>query len=116
MDVIPIPPLPDTAAGPAGERWRTAPVACTLAGDDQAARAAAWHAALDGAARAGLPGGLRLTVPVSRVAAVAGLAVAEQACCPFFDFRLHLDSPDLHLEVRAPAGAADLLAALFAAP
>jgi hypothetical protein len=46
-------------------------------------------------------------------AAVAGLAAAEQDCCPFLDFRLHLDGPVLHLEVRAPSDAADLLAALF---
>jgi hypothetical protein len=116
MNAIPVSPPGQEATAPGSERWRTAPVACSLAGDDQSARAAAWRAALDGAIRASLPDGLRLTVPVSRAADVAGLAAAEQACCPFFDFRLHFDSPDLHLDVRAPAHAADLLAALFATP
>jgi MerR family transcriptional regulator, copper efflux regulator len=114
MDVIPISPPAQDAAAPGSERWRTAPVACSLTGDDQASRAAAWRAALDGASRASLPDGLRLTVPAGRAAVIAGLAAAEQACCPFFDFRLHLDSPVLHLDVRAAAGAADLLEALFA--
>lgn len=54
-----------------------------------------------------------MTLPAERIARIAELAVAEQQCCPFFDFRLHLDGPDLHLEVRAPAEAADLLAELF---
>ena len=56
---------------------------------------------------------MQLTLPAGRAAAVAGLAAAEQDCCPFLDFRLHLDGPVLHLEVRAPSDAADLLAALF---
>ncbi|NEE36100.1 MerR family transcriptional regulator, partial [Streptomyces sp. SID7982] len=34
-------------------------------------------------------------------------------CCPFFDFRLHLDGPLLHLEVRAPADGDALLTDLF---
>ncbi len=101
--------------GQRGERWRTVPVACSLPRNDLAGRAAAWREALDGAARARIPDGLRLTVPVSRAAAIAGLAAAEQECCPFFGFRLHLDVPDLHLEIRAGADAADLLTALFAA-
>ncbi|HEY0933883.1 MAG TPA: hypothetical protein VGD91_09085 [Trebonia sp.] len=102
----------ETDAGESG-RWRTAPVACSLTRDDQTNQMASWREALDGAAVAVIPDGRRLTVPVSRAAAVAGLAAAEQACCPFFDFRLHLETPVLHLEVRAPAAAADLLAALF---
>ena len=52
-------------------------------------------------------------MPAHRAAVIADLAVAEQRCCQFFDFRLHLDGPVLHVEVRAPADAADLLAALF---
>jgi DNA-binding transcriptional MerR regulator len=97
-------------------RWRTAPVACSLRSDDIAERAAAWREALAGAARAGIPDGLRFTVPAGRAAAIAELAVAEQQCCPFSDFRLHLDGLVLHLEVRVPAGAGDLLATLFTAP
>lgn len=98
----------------AAERWRTAPVACSLTGEETTERIAAWHRALAGARRHEIPDGLRLTLPVNRTQTVAGLAAAEQGCCGFFDFRLHLDGPDLHLEVRAQAEGAGLLAELFA--
>lgn len=101
-------------AGEEAERWRTAPVACSLTGERMAERVAAWRQALTGARRREIPEGLRLTLPASRTAAVAELAAAEQGCCAFFDFRLHIDGPDLHLEVRAPAEGAGLLAELFA--
>ncbi len=61
-----------------------------------------------------VPGGVRLTLPVDRATAVATLAASEQECCPFFDFRLHLDGARLLLEVRAPTEGAALLAELFA--
>ncbi|MFB4300279.1 MerR family transcriptional regulator [Actinomadura sp. NTSP31] len=54
--------------------------------------------------------------PAERVGPVAELAAAEQRCCPFFDFRLHLAEGVVHLEVRAPGDAADLLDELFADP
>lgn len=95
------------------ERWRTASVACSLTGDGRAERAAAWREAVNGAERAEIPDGLRLTLPAGRAATIAGLAAAEQQCCPFFGFRLHLDGQVLHLEVRAPAEGAGLLAELF---
>ncbi|WP_405632660.1 MerR family DNA-binding protein [Streptomyces sp. NBC_01174] len=69
-----------------------------------------WEA---GAVRTAMPEGLRLTLPVERTGRIAELAAAEQQCCPFFDFRLHLDGPHLHLEVRAPAEGAGLLSELF---
>jgi MerR family copper efflux transcriptional regulator len=94
------------------ERWRSAPISCTLGAGEMPARLAAWHIVLDGAHRAEIPDGIRLTMPVDRAAAVADLAAAEQQCCPFFDFRLHFDTPDLHLEIRAPQAAAEL-GALF---
>ncbi|OMI32969.1 MerR family transcriptional regulator, partial [Streptomyces sparsogenes DSM 40356] len=62
-----------------------------------------------------IPDGLKLTLPADRAAALAELAAAEQRCCPFFDFRVHLHGPRLSLEVRAPADGADLLAELFGA-
>jgi DNA-binding transcriptional MerR regulator len=92
------------------------PADCSLPGDDMASRAAAWREVLDGAVRADIAGGLRLALPAGRAAAIAELAVAEQRCCPFFDFRLHFGGPVLHLEVRVPAEASDLLATLFTAP
>lgn len=101
------------AAGAEAERWRSAPVACSLGGDGLRERTARWREAVAGAARAAVPEGLRLTLPVDRVTRIAELAAAEQECCPFFDFRLHLDGPHLHLEVRAPADGGALLTDLF---
>ncbi|WP_097986784.1 MerR family transcriptional regulator [Streptomyces sp. f150] len=101
------------AAGEETERWRSVPVACSLGGDGLHERTARWREAVAGATRAAVPEGLRLTLPVDRVTRVAELAAAEQECCPFFDFRLHLDGPRLHLEVRAPADGGALLTDLF---
>lgn len=104
----------DAGAGAGtAEAWRTAAVACTLGGDDMRARVLQWHVLLDGAHREPIPGGVRLTLPAGRAAEIAGLAAAEQRCCAFFDFRLQLASPALHLEIRAPAAAAGVLDALF---
>ena len=85
-----------------------------MTGDGMRERAAQWQDLLDGAARATIPDGLRLTVPVDRAAAVATLAADEQRCCPFFDFRLHFDGPTVHLEVRVREAGAEFLAELFA--
>ncbi|MCT6777823.1 MerR family transcriptional regulator [Streptomyces sp. CS7] len=101
------------AAGEEAERWRTAPVACSLSGDGLHERTAEWREAVACAARAAVPEGLRLTLPVDRITRIAELAAAEQECCPFFDFRIHLDGPHLHLEVRAPADGGALLTDLF---
>ncbi|MGW3556754.1 MerR family transcriptional regulator [Streptomyces sp. NPDC000963] len=117
---LPSSPSPSPAPGnessgrQEAERWRTAPVACSLTGADVHERAARWREAVDGAARTEVPEGLRLTLPADRAVRVAELATAEQRCCPFFDFRLHLDGPVLHLEVRAPAEGRVLLTDLFA--
>ncbi|WP_333743609.1 MerR family transcriptional regulator [Streptomyces ardesiacus] len=101
------------AAEQEAERWRTVPVACSLTGEDLHERTVQWREAVDGATRVAVPEGLRLTLPVERAARIAELAAAEQRCCPFFDFRLHLDGPYLHLEVRAPAEGRELLTDLF---
>ncbi|MFC8693845.1 MerR family transcriptional regulator [Streptomyces parvus] len=101
------------AAEREAERWRAAPVACSLGGDGLRERTDRWREAVAGATRTDVPEGLRLTLPVDRVARIAELAAAEQECCPFFDFRLHLDGPYLHLEVRAPADGGALLTDLF---
>jgi len=95
------------------ERWRTAPVACSLTRDSLGERTAQWQALLAGALPEPIPDGMRLSMPADRVTAVATLAAAEQHCCPFFDFRLHLDGDQLHLEVRAPAAGSALLTELF---
>lgn len=95
------------------ERWRSAPVACSLTGEGITERADQWHQTLEGADRTTIADGIRLTLPTDRAGAVAELAAAEQHCCLFFDFRLHLDGRHLHLEVRAPADGTGLLADLF---
>lgn len=109
-------PVGREAAGQEAERWRTAPVACSLTDGGAGERTGAWRRAVDGAVRTEIPDGLWLSLPAERAGAVAELAVAEQRCCPFFDFRLHLDGDSLHLEVRAPAEGAPLLAELFGRP
>jgi MerR family transcriptional regulator, copper efflux regulator len=91
----------------------SAPVTCSLTGDEMAERAVAWREAVSGATRAQIPGGVWLTLPASRAAAIAALAAAEQECCPFIDFDLHLDGQALQLEVRAPAEAVRVLDGLF---
>ncbi|MBE1532682.1 MerR family transcriptional regulator [Actinomadura algeriensis] len=89
-----------------------APVACSLTGG-MAGRAGEWRRAIGDARAERAPGGVRVTLPAGRAAEVAGLAAAERECCPFLDFRLHFDGPDVHLDVRAPAGAAPIVDALF---
>ncbi|MEU0351465.1 hypothetical protein ABZ302_32260 [Streptomyces sp. NPDC006237] len=86
-----------------------------MTGDDLAERAGQWQRVLAGASREEVEGGVLLVLPAGRAGEIAALAAAEQECCPFFDFRLHLDGPVLRLEVRAPAEAAAVLAELFAA-
>ncbi|MFJ8313464.1 MULTISPECIES: MerR family transcriptional regulator [unclassified Streptomyces] len=102
-----------TAAESEAERWRTASVTCSLSPDDIGERTVQWQQLVDGAVRQTIPDGLRLTLPATRAGDIATLASSEQQCCPFFNFRLHLDGPVLHLEVRAPADRAALLADLF---
>ncbi|MGW1868935.1 MerR family transcriptional regulator [Streptomyces mauvecolor] len=106
-------PASRTAAETEAERWRSTPVTCSLDADGLGRRTAQWQESLAGAVRQEIPDGLRLTLPAERTAAVAALAASEQRCCPFFDFRLHLDGPVLCLDVRAPAEGTGLLAELF---
>jgi DNA-binding transcriptional MerR regulator len=89
-------------------------VACSLGGEGMAERVAEWRTVVDGARPVEIPGGVRVTLPVEKVGAVAELAAAEQRCCPFFDFRLHLEGEVFRLEVRAPAAASGLVNELFA--
>jgi MerR family transcriptional regulator, copper efflux regulator len=95
------------------EAWRTAPLACLLSEPDTRQRADQWRELLADARRDPIPDGMRLTVPAERAGQIAELAAAEQRCCAFFDFRLHLDRGQVQFDVRAPADAAGLLAGLF---
>ncbi|MCO5971697.1 MerR family transcriptional regulator [Actinoallomurus soli] len=97
------------------ERWRTAPVACSLTAREVTERAAHWQRVLTGAEHEPIDDGVRLTLPAGHAGELAALAAEEQRCCPFFDFRLHLNGSVAHLEVRAPADGAALLTDLFGA-
>ncbi|MPY32933.1 heavy metal-responsive transcriptional regulator [Streptomyces adustus] len=107
------------ASGSGTEPWRDAPVACTLGGAELGERTEQWRTLV---ARAGrreeIDGGLRLSFPPDAELAgqLAALATAEQGCCAFFDFTLHLTPASLQLSVRAPQSAAGMLADLFGVP
>ena len=91
-----------------------APVACTLDGDGQQARLAEWHDLFTRVtAREPVPDGIRVTLPGALAGRAAGLAAAEQRCCPFFRFALVFDGGDVRLTLQAPPEAGPLLAALF---
>ena len=47
---------------------------------------------------------------------IAGLAAAEQECCPFFSFTVRLTTGRIRLDVQAPADAAEVVAAMFGRP
>lgn len=93
------------------------PIACTLDAARVPGRLAEWRSitaqvrtrtsAADGAAR--LEFG-----PDVDVAELSRLMVAEQQCCAFFAFTLTVDHHGVALEVRAPHGADEVVAALFA--
>ncbi|MFE2757491.1 hypothetical protein ACFXGA_36375 [Actinosynnema sp. NPDC059335] len=93
-----------------------APIACTLTGDRQAERIGQWRDLLAGARPEGIADGLRWRLPGARAGEAAELAAAEQRCCAFFDFTLHLTAGELVLEAHAPEEAADLFLAVFGAP
>lgn len=94
-------------------RTDAAPIACSLSEREAAERGAHWRRLVSGAERESIENGVRLTLPAGRAGELAALAADEQRCCPFFDFRLHLNGPVVHLEVRAPADAVPLVTGLF---
>lgn len=100
---------------PSADSRTDLPVACSLTGQEADERAGRWRELVGGAEREAIEGGVRLTLPADRAGGLAALAVEEQRCCPFFDFRIHLNEPLAHLEVRAPADAAPLVTGLFGA-
>ncbi|MFC9679030.1 heavy metal-responsive transcriptional regulator [Streptomyces sp. NPDC056948] len=107
------------ASGPGAEVWREAPVACTLGGAELGERTEQWRTLVARAERREeIDDGLRLSFPPDADLAgqLAALAAAEQGCCAFFDFTLHLTPDALQLSVRAPESAAGMLADLFGAP
>lgn len=95
------------------QSWRSAPVACSLDSPAMGDRISQWQNLLHDAEHQPIPDGIRLTLPADRAARIAELAVAEQQCCAFFDFRIHLTGQRLYLDIRAPAEAASMLADIF---
>jgi hypothetical protein len=64
-----------------------------------------------------LAGGIELRFPPDAAlrTEVATLATAEQSCCSFFTFTLHMDHTATVLMITAPADATVLVDALFGA-
>lgn len=114
VDVQPVTPH-RTRQDAEDEGRGSAPVACALDGPAMSGRIRQWHDLLADAEREPLADGIRLTISADRAAQAAGLAAAEQRCCPFFDFRIHFTGQRMDLEVRAPAEAASMLTGLFTA-
>jgi DNA-binding transcriptional MerR regulator len=113
------PTRPATGPAPGQEAWRGAPVACTLGGAELDKRTAQWRTLVAKAdRREQIDEGVRLVFPPDAELAgrIAELAAAEQGCCAFFGFTLHLTPAALQLTVRAPESAAGMLADLFGAP
>ncbi|MDT0469739.1 heavy metal-responsive transcriptional regulator [Streptomyces gibsoniae] len=115
------PTRPMTGPAPEAERgaWRDAPVACTLGGAELGERTEQWRTLVAKAdRREEIADGLRLSFPPDAELAgqIAALAAAEQGCCAFFDFTLHLTPTALQLNVRAPESAGGMLADLFGVP
>ncbi|OII69610.1 MULTISPECIES: heavy metal-responsive transcriptional regulator [unclassified Streptomyces] len=107
------------APRPAEETWRDAPVACTLGGTELGERTEQWRTLVAKAEqRKDIEDGVQLSFPPDADLAgqIAALAAAEQGCCAFFDFTLHLTPAALQLDVRAPESAAGMLADLFGVP
>ncbi|MGV9245388.1 heavy metal-responsive transcriptional regulator [Streptomyces sp. NPDC003710] len=116
VNLSPTRPASAPASGPEPEAWRDAPVACTLGGADLDERIEQWRTLVAKAEqREEIDDGLRLSFPPDAELAgrLAKLAAAEQGCCGFFDFTLHLTPDALQLSVRAPESAAGTLADLF---
>ncbi|MGW6739338.1 MerR family transcriptional regulator [Streptomyces sp. NPDC055025] len=113
-DVLPTVQEGNGSGGQEEARWRVAPVACSLNSASLQERTARWHGVLKDSRREPIDDGLRLTLPIDRAGAFAELAAAEQQCCPFYDFRIHLNGASMHVEVRSPQEGAPILAELFA--
>jgi DNA-binding transcriptional MerR regulator len=105
----------DPAEGQPGGRDDHPAIACTLATEHLESRVTDWQAlASQALGRDPVDGGVRLRFPAGAALAgeVARLAAAEQACCTFFAFTVHIGPSGTDLEVRAPAEAMEVVIAL----
>lgn len=91
-------------------------IACSLDDGDMAERIGKWRTALQGAAHKEISGGVAMSVPPELAGEIAELVVAEQKCCPFFDFRLQFRGGVVEFEVRAPMQASAMLARVCGKP
>jgi DNA-binding transcriptional MerR regulator len=90
---------------------------CALTAAGQAGRVGEWRRLLSQAkARGQAAGELAFRFRAQLASRVAELAAAEQQCCVFLEFTLHLAAGELRFEVHAPEGAAPMLADLFSIP
>ena len=95
------------------------PIACTLDGAAVPDRLAEWQALLRRARSrtSAADGALRVEFADNvALGELARLVTAEQHCCAFFSFAITVDARGIALEVRAPEGPADVVAALFGPP
>ena len=108
-------PLTRAAAVPASAAVAE-PISCSLDAGEMDGRMDDWQALLGLVIdRTPVTDGISLSFsPEPGVAAqVARLAVAEQACCSFFDFTVRMSGGELQLEVRGPQDAQAIISALF---
>lgn len=95
------------------------PIVCTLDPDHMPARMDDWqHLLARAVGQEPIPGGVSLQFPVDTDLAgrLTALAAAEQGCCNFFQFTLHVTADALHLQVTAPSHAQPVIASLFGTP
>jgi len=96
---------------------RDRPIICTLTdADSMQQRIEEWRVVLAHAVgRDDIAGGVRVRFAgdPETAAAIARLSAAEQACCSFFEFDLHIAADELALDVRAPDEARELVTSLF---
>ena len=83
-------------------------VACSL-GAGQGERIAQWHEALSAAPQHSVAGGVRIELPIDALGTIAGLAVAEQECCPFFGFDIALQGAQFTLTITTPPAGRSML-------
>jgi DNA-binding transcriptional MerR regulator len=119
-------PAPATAKGPPLPLTRgipvpvgaevNQPISCSLEASEMAGQMDDWQALLALVIdRTPVNDGVSLSFsPEPGIAAeVARLAAAEQACCSFFDFTVRVSGGNLHLEVRGPQEAQEMISSLF---
>jgi MerR family transcriptional regulator, copper efflux regulator len=97
----------DDACGCAGAPASDGPpIVCTLGADELPGRVADWRATLAAAtAREETPGGVRLRFDraTTDVAALAGLAAAENDCCRWATFTIAIGPDEVTMEIIGPS-------------